>query len=186
MVQCEAAMRIKNADKIKPVAGEVTAEKLSQFRYGNKCDPAALEAIRAMRRALYPAKLGTPCSAVEKQLFDTEREAFWNYVATNYNRRKPDGNFFRKLADATEVDEVINDPAWNCGTGEIMFRRERGLPMFTVSELHDNLRWRGFSTTRKTVQRMFKFVGVKPKPAKRGPRPGTKQKSAKQGGESLR
>lgn len=170
-------MRNKNADKTKQFIGGVTAGAITQFRYGNKCDPAALEAVRAMRRALYPAKLGTPCPAVEKQLFDTEREAFWKYVETNYNRRKPDGNFFRKLADAMEVDQMVQDPAWSCGIGEIMFRKKRRLPMFTVSDLHKNLRGREISTNRKTVERMFDWIGVKPKPDKRGAPIGTKQKS---------
>lgn len=170
-------MRKRNADKTKQFRGGVTAEAIMQFRYGNKYDPAALEAVRAMRRALCPAISFPPCPAFDKQLFDEHRETFWQFIATNYNRRKPDGSFFRKLADAMEVDEIINDPVWHCGIGEIMFRKECGQPMFTVSELHDNLRRREIITNRKTIERMFAWLKVEPAPAKRGPRLGTKQKS---------
>jgi hypothetical protein len=173
-------MRIKNADKIKQPSDMTREEIRFQLCYGNKCDRDALNAIRALDNALnMKTEAQWPTPAFDKQIFDMYREEFWKYVATNFqeSKSKHDGTFFRKLAGAMEVYQKPPDPAWSCGLGEIQDRVNRGLPMPTVSEMHRILLECEIVTTRKTVERIFKFAGHKPAPAKRGPRPGTMQKS---------
>jgi hypothetical protein len=185
-------MRTKNAviKKTKqgesPLAGRSIYDKFDANRYGRKCDPDALEAIHALHNALH-LKSSPPSPSFDKQISSAEREKFWNYVATNYEKSwtRHDGTFFRKLADAMEVHQQANDPARTVVTGEIIICQERGLAIPTVSEMHKDLAWRGIEATRKTVENIYKDLGIA-RTAKRGAKPGTKQKSSKQGGESLR
>jgi len=184
-------MRIKNADKIKKQDSEATPEAClearEKFRYGNKCDSDALIAVHNLHAALNLKSPVPPLQPFDKGIFDKYRERFWRYVATNYEKSwaKHDGTFFRNLAAAMEVHLRPNDPVWTCVGDEIIVCRmfERQIP--TVTEMHHVLTKRGITATRKTVERIYAFFGIK-RTAKRGPRTGAKQKSAAQGGESLR
>ena len=184
-------MRIKNADKIKKqdvaATPEACLEHRDKFRYGNKCDSDALMAIHNLHVALNLKCPVPPLEPFDKTSFGKYRERFWRHVAINYQSswEKHDGTFFRKLADAMEVHLRPNDPVWTCVGDEIIVRRmfERQIP--TVTEMHRVLTGRGITATRKTVERIYAFFRIERK-AKRGQRTGAKQKSAAQGGESLR
>jgi hypothetical protein len=169
--------RKKNAVKSAAIAGLPIQEKFQAVRYGEQADATALAAIHALHNALH-LKSSPPHSTVDKQIFDEHRDLFWEYVASNYQAAwtKHDGTFFRKLADAMEVHQKPNDAAWTCVTGEILICQERGLPIPTVSEMHLDLSNRGITATRKTVENIYKFHGIE-RTDKRGPKPGTKQKS---------
>jgi len=185
--------RTKNAVQVitkqgnRPLAGLPIGKKYQQMRYGRKCDPAALEAVHALHNALF-LKSSPPNPAFDDQVFAEYRDEFWNFIADNYRKSwtKHDGSFFRKLADAMEVHQKTVDPAWSFIGSEMIQCRSREIPMRTISEMHQSLLHVGIQTTRKTVERIFEYYGVKPQQGKRGPRPGTKQKSAAQGGESRR
>ena len=53
----------------------------------------------------------------------------------------------------------------------------RGMSMPTVSEMYRLILDAEIPVTRKTVERLFRIYKVTPAKAKRGPKPGTKQKS---------
>lgn len=182
--------RTKNTHKIKSQPTTSISEEIFQFRYGDKCDQAALDAIKALKKSVFPVISYPPCPPLDNWMLNQERDKFWKFVEENYRSSwlKHDGSFFRRLADAMEVHEISNDPVWSVGVSEILFRQNHKMKMFTVQELHDELNKRGeeTSTNQKTVRRIFTFLRIKPSPAKPGPSKGSKQKSFKQGGESRR
>ena len=110
-------MRIKSEDKKQPLDppldsnGEFDAlmESRQKRRYGSKCDPAALDAIRALHSFLVEPRHALP---IKKHRLQAQ---FWNYVAQNYlaSWQSNDGSLFRKLADAMDVARQPNNPAWN-------------------------------------------------------------------------
>lgn len=177
------AMRRKNAitkrtkQGDRPLAARAMAEKFTAFRFGRKHDPDALAAVHALHNALH-LKSSSPSPVFEKQIFDEQRDIFWTFVAENYEQSwtKHDGTFFRRLADAMEVHQKPNDAAWTFVSGEIITRREHGLSIPTVSEMHRDLEQRGITATRKTVENIYREHGVS-REAKRGRKAGTKQKS---------
>ncbi len=180
-------MRIKNADKKTSV--EETTDAPMEFRnrkrFGRKCDPdgnelhrVALAAIRALHFALnLPSRVPLPRS-FNKESHDRYREQFWQHVVSYYSRdwANHDGRFFRALADAMEVHLRPNDLVWTSVGDEIIVHRLARMQLPTVAEMYADLCRKGIKTTRKTVERIYKHFGEERK-AKRGPRPGTKQKS---------
>lgn len=187
MSRTKNAVRVTTKQGDRPLAGLPIGKKYQQMRYGRKYDPAALEAVHALHNALF-LKSSPPNPTFDDQVFAEYRDTFWNFIADNYCKSwaKHDGSFFRKLADAMEVHQQTVDPAWSFVGSEIIQRKSRGLPMPTVAGMHQALRKVEIQATPKTVGRIFSYYGIKPRKGKRGTRPGTKQKSAAQGGESRR
>lgn len=169
--------RKKNAVKSASIAELTMEKKYEAVRYGERFDRAALQAVRALHKAL-TTKTTPPNPTVDKIIFNENRETFWQYIASNYQAAwwKHDGNFFRKLADAMEYQMKANNPAWACVSSEIISCKERGLLIPSVTEMYRDVSARGIIATRKTVENIYKFHGIE-RTDKRGPKPGTKRKS---------
>lgn len=174
MSRAKNAVTLKNKQGECPLSGLPTYEKWKQMRYGRDFDQAAYDAIHGLDNALF-LKSSPPCPSVDKQVFDENRNKFWEYVAAHYEKSRYDGSFFRKLAYIVDVFFNPVDPAKSVIGGEIYFCETRGLPMPTVSQAVKRCKEADAQATRKTVERIFKAYEVSPTPEKRGPKLGTKQ-----------
>ena len=166
--------RTKFAGKKATLADLPIAEKWRILRYGEKCDPDALAAIRAIHNAIF-MKVFPPDSGQISAMYKDEA---WEIITAHYRADwgKHDGSFFRALADAMEVHQRIVDPAYARSGGEIQRCEASDLPLPTLHEMRFILADAEIEVTLKTVGRGFKFWGKSPTPMRRGAKSGQKRR----------
>jgi hypothetical protein len=150
-------------------------QKWYWLRYGEKCDPEALEAVHAIHNSLFTTSTGEgdPCGFAAMY-----RDEAWAIITKHYRAgwSKNDGSFFQAMANAMEVHMRPVDPVCAFIGSEILDREARKLPLPTAPEMHRRLTEAGIPATVKTVRRHFQYWGRTPTPDKHGPDRGHKRR----------